>query len=135
MMPDKKHSDLQDREEELAIEFRLNEETSAGAKIIRINESPKRGNSRNYQTALATTELPRIQVRKQRSTARLEAAKKVLEEAGCLVEQPGEHHIKVGIWNFYPGTGTITMDGRDTVWKHKTVADFLDILKPKKKRR
>lgn len=135
MMPDKKNTDLQDREEELTIEVRLSEEISAGAKIIRINELPKSGNSRNYQTALATTELPRILVRKQRSAARLEAAKKVLEEAGCIFEQLGEYHIKVGIWNFYPGTGTITMDGRDTVWKHKTVADFLDFLKPKNKRR
>lgn len=55
-------------------------------------------------------------------------AVETIEETGYKLRRPSPHHLKVGTANFYPTTGTITIDPA-TVHPDRGVEAFLKLLR------
>lgn len=143
MMPDKKNSDLQDREEELPIEFRLNEETSAGAKIIRIKEVsvPFVDEEEVPAIILPFSQIPRNTPSIDKTEAKraceaeserlvtMAVAKERFVKEGFKVKEPSRHQLKVGRVNFWPVTGTVTVDGERTPQRGRSIDYVIRLLR------
>ena len=52
-----------------------------------------------------------------------------LRQAGAAYEQKTDFHLKVEAYNFWPGTGTIVVDGETQRRKEKGLSAFILILR------
>ena len=59
---------------------------------------------------------------------RMQLAIKRLVRIGYAVSRKSPHQLKVGSFNFYPDTGTITRDGAKRI-EQKGIDHFIDLLK------
>lgn len=54
---------------------------------------------------------PKLPLLTESDTPEMRKAVEALQDHGVFVSRPSEHQLKIGPWNYWPGTGKITKDG------------------------
>ena len=62
-------------------------------------------------------------------SGKMAVAKERLAKEGFKVKQPSRHQLKVARVNFWPVTGTITVDGENTPRRGQSIDDFVRLLR------
>lgn len=68
------------------------------------------------------------QRKKIRNKRKMEEAMSRLNQEGIIPTRPTDHLIKIGEVNFYPGKGTIYLDGDDGKLKEKGLDALINLL-------
>lgn len=71
---------------------------------------------------------------KGRNTLQMACALERLRAERIRHQQTSEYQIKVGPYNFYPGKGTIFVDGEEKVRTERGLDSFVDLLRKLKDR-
>ncbi|MCK1389013.1 hypothetical protein [Bradyrhizobium sp. 21] len=66
---------------------------------------------------------------KGRNTSQMNSALERLRAEGIRHQQTSEYQIKVGHYNFYPGKGTIFVDGEEGIRTERGLDSFVALLR------